>query len=66
MIIHESDDSEEDNDDDRDADQIKMQHVYEQHKRNRKQVSKVDRLKQNQMTRKTQVIKAYITQVWKL
>ena len=68
VIIRESDDSEEDNDDDHDADQIKMQHIYEKHKRNRyrKQVSEADRLKQNQMTQKTQVIKAYSTQVWKL
>ena len=44
VIIHESDDSEEDNNDDHDADQIKMQHIYEKHKRNRyrKQVSEVD------------------------
>ena len=66
MIICESDDSEEVNDDDCDADQIKMQHIYEQHERNRKQVSEVDRLKQNHMTQKTQVIETYITQVWKL
>ena len=66
VIICESDDSEEDNDDDRDADQTEMQHIYEKNKRNRKQVSEVDRLKHNQMTQKTQVIKVYITQVWKL
>ena len=44
VIIHESDDSEEDNNDDCDADQIKRQHIYEQHEknRNRKQVSEVD------------------------
>ena len=44
VIIHESDDSEEDNDNDHDADQIIMQCIYTQHKRdrNRKQVSKVD------------------------
>ena len=67
FIICESDDSEQDDNDECDADQIKMQCIYEQQKtnRNRKQVSKVDRLKQNQMTQKTQVIKAYITQVWR-
>ena len=44
MIICESNDSEEDNDDDHNADQIKMQHIYEKHERNgyRKQVSEVD------------------------
>ena len=44
VIIHESDDSEEDNDEDYDADQIDMQHIYEKHERNicRKQVSEVD------------------------
>ena len=44
VIICESDDSEEDNNDDCDADQIKMQCIYEQHERNRntKQVSEVD------------------------
>ena len=44
VIINESDDSEENNDDDHDADQIKMQHIYEQQERNRnrKQVSEVD------------------------
>ena len=43
VIIHESDDSEEDSNDDHNADQIKMQHIYEQHQRNRnrKQVSEV-------------------------
>ena len=33
VIIHERDDSEEDNNDDHDADQIEMQHIYEQHKK---------------------------------
>ena len=44
LIIHESDDSEEDDDDECDADQIEMQHIYEQQERNRnrKQVSEVD------------------------
>ena len=44
VIIRESNDSEEDNDDNCDADHIKMQHIYEPHKRNRnrKQVSEVD------------------------
>ena len=43
LIIHESDDSEDD-DDEHDADQIEMQHIYEQQERNRnrKQVSAVD------------------------
>ena len=45
VIICESDDSEENNDDDHDAYQIEMQHIYEQHERNRnkKQVSEVDK-----------------------
>ena len=44
VLICESDNSEEGNNDDHDADQIKMQHIYEKHERNRyrKQVSKVD------------------------
>ena len=44
LIIHESDDSEDDDDDKCDADQIKMQCIYEQQERNRnrKQVSEVD------------------------
>ena len=65
VIIRESDDSKEDNDDDHDVDQIEMQHIYEQLERNRNR-KLIVRLKQNQMTQKTQVIKAYMTQVWKL
>ena len=44
VTIYESDDSEEDDNDDHDTDQIKIQHIYEQHERNRyrKQVSVVD------------------------